>query len=528
MPSGIYQLIEHIGSLHLNEALSDVTIVIEGAKLPAHRVILAQRCDYFRAMFEVGMIESTSKCIEIRETPLNGFKLILKWIYTGRFKFTSIDDAFEVLRLANMYQITELVNKSIHYLKRNISVDVVCMILNESIFLSQDKLTNFILDFVNSKSCELVKHKGFENLSTDALHLILTNRVLAAFDNDIFHAVVGWMKANPTKSAYFHEILKNVIFDTITVEELATVPNDIVDANVLADLACQQRIEKRIPAYQTPDENVTLPKCGVKVITGGRSSFFKKNVGMLKHKIVPPDEGILIDLVRPFLLNSIKMRLLDDFEFETYSYRIAVSVDNITWIRVTDHSKHKCRSLQNLFFKERFVRYIRIVGTASNYGTFEITQFEASYTSNPSQIDPETTLIIPSENVALVQKNAIVTNSYSFSENSIINGRFRDYPDKAAYTFKYSGDPFTIHLPQPYLIDTMKLLLWEDCVYSYKIEVSVDQENWAQVVSEENVSSWRDIDFEKRPVVFIRLTGTCTNVGSFLFKCLHFECFAKS
>uniref|UniRef100_A0A7E4VFV4 F5/8 type C domain-containing protein n=1 Tax=Panagrellus redivivus TaxID=6233 RepID=A0A7E4VFV4_PANRE len=74
----------------------------------------------------------------------------------------------------------------------------------------------------------------------------------------------------------------------------------------------------------------------------------------------------------------------------------------------------------------------------------------------------------------------------------------------------------------------MKLLLWDkdDRVYSYNVEVSVDQVNWTRVFSEERVSSWREIHFNRQPVVFVKLTGTY-NSRTGHFYCVHLECFAK-
>jgi hypothetical protein len=47
----------------------------------------------------------------------------------------------------------------------------------------------------------------------------------------------------------------------------------------------------------------------------------------------------------------------------SYSYYIEVSMDQKDWVRVVDHTKHLCRSWQNLYFPPRVVRFIRIVGT---------------------------------------------------------------------------------------------------------------------------------------------------------------------
>lgn len=57
-----------------------------------------------------------------------------------------------------------------------------------------------------------------------------------------------------------------------------------------------------------------------------------------------------------------------------------------------------------------------------------------------------------------------------------------------------------------------RMLLWDcdDRLYSYYIEVSVNMWDWDMIVdkSHEQCTSWQILSFEKRPVVFIRITGT--------------------
>lgn len=43
-----HHLSECIGSLLFNAEYSDVTLVVEGEHLQAHKLILASSCDYFR------------------------------------------------------------------------------------------------------------------------------------------------------------------------------------------------------------------------------------------------------------------------------------------------------------------------------------------------------------------------------------------------------------------------------------------------------------------------------------------------
>ena len=75
---------EHIGALYLNDEYSDVTLIVEKQPFSAHKVILAARSDYFRALLFGGMKESSEDEIELKDTPLAAFKQLLRYIYTGQ------------------------------------------------------------------------------------------------------------------------------------------------------------------------------------------------------------------------------------------------------------------------------------------------------------------------------------------------------------------------------------------------------------------------------------------------------------
>lgn len=74
-------------------------------------------------------------------------------------------------------------------------------------------------------------------------------------------------------------------------------------------------------------------------------------------------------------------------------------------------------------------------------------------------------------------------------------------------------------------------MLW-DCderSYSYYVEVSGNGWKWDRVVDKtsESCKSWQILQFNPRPVVFIRIVGT-RNTANEVFHCVHFECPARS
>ena len=81
-------LSEHIGALYLNDEYSDVTLVVDNQPFSAHKVILAARSHYFRALLFGGLMESSETAIELQDTPLAAFKQLLRYIYTGQVKLS--------------------------------------------------------------------------------------------------------------------------------------------------------------------------------------------------------------------------------------------------------------------------------------------------------------------------------------------------------------------------------------------------------------------------------------------------------
>ena len=88
----IHFVSEDIEALYLSEEYADVTLVVAGQKFRCHKLILAARSEYFRALLFGGMKESTQSEIELTVSSLHAFKGLLKYIYTGRMSLTNERD----------------------------------------------------------------------------------------------------------------------------------------------------------------------------------------------------------------------------------------------------------------------------------------------------------------------------------------------------------------------------------------------------------------------------------------------------
>jgi hypothetical protein len=75
-------LVEDFRSLLNNQELSDVTFIVEGKKLYAHRCILMARCEPLDRMLNGPMRESYEVTIPIEDTSYQCFYSLLEYLYT--------------------------------------------------------------------------------------------------------------------------------------------------------------------------------------------------------------------------------------------------------------------------------------------------------------------------------------------------------------------------------------------------------------------------------------------------------------
>ena len=75
---------QHFKDLLDNKKYVDVTIVVEGQPVPAHRLILASQSDYFDRLFYGKMREANSSDeMPLPNAPLEAFRLLLEFMYSG-------------------------------------------------------------------------------------------------------------------------------------------------------------------------------------------------------------------------------------------------------------------------------------------------------------------------------------------------------------------------------------------------------------------------------------------------------------
>ena len=556
----------HIGDLALKDDYSDVTFLVEDKRFPAHRVILASRCSYFRALLYGGMKEAEMNIeIAIGDTSADAFEILLKYIYTGKMMIGNVKetDIIDILGLANKYGFAALEFALQKRLLSTLTLDNACILFDVAILYTLPDLQRGTAEFIDRNALDILQSDSFLAMSLDGVRTILQRDSLCVPEKTIFKSVQAWCESNPlpkpsgnisaeelvSKQKQRDSLLAVVRLPLIQTNDLLYIvrPTGLVSPDMLLDAiqaqheSCDGDLSYR--GVLSPNENIATSQHGAQVIQGdmcaslldGDAKNYDGDHGHPIHNMGDDSSNrkercIKIKLGRPSIINHIRM-LLWEKESRSYSYFIEVSMDDKDWFKVIDYSHHLCRSWQNLYFKKRVVRYIRVVGTHGSINkVFHLVTLQAMYSTENVMLEGD--LLVAQSNVATVSMSACIIEGVSRDRNALINGDINTYDWDSGYTCHQLGNgAITVQLAQPYLLSSMRLLLWDidDRTYSYYVKVSCDGENWTVVADKRNVEcqSWQDLEFDRIPATFIKIIGTA-NTANEVFHCVHFECPAST
>lgn len=538
----VKQLSLDIGNLFNNTDYCDLKLIVENVEFKVHKIILAARSEYFRALLFSGMKETNDDCIEIKEARPGAFKLLLQYIYTGKIvlKNEKEESLIDLLGLVHQYGFVELEKSVSAYLESILDIKNVCSIYDISSLYQLKSLEETCARFIDKNSSVIIKQNSLFQLSCDSLASIIGRDSFCAPEIDIFNVVKDWHEHNNVKESKA-QLIDNIRLPLMKLEELLNevrcsnlINSDVIlDAIKLKHESNDMSLKYRGVLY--PNENIATSRYQAIVVKGefksalldGDVNNYDFDRGFTYHPIDDTNQNsIIVKLGNPTIFNQIKL-LLWDKDIRSYSYFIEVSMNEEDWIRVVDYSEYLCRSWQNLYFKPVVARFIKITGVRNTVNRiFHLVSMEVRFTLE--RYDLVNQLIVPHSNVATIMQSAVVLEGVSRTRNALINGDYKNYDWDSGYTCHQLGSgSISIQLAQPYLINSMRILLW-DCdnrSYSYFVETSLDQANWTIVADKRNEAcrSWQVLIFPARPVSFIRITGT-HNTANEVFHCVHFEC----
>eukprot|EP00347_Sterkiella_histriomuscorum_P015743 403355850 len=180
-------LVEDFKQLLNNQELSDVTFIVEGKKLYAHRCILMARCEPLERMVNGHMREAFDLQIQIEDTSYQCFYSLLEYLYTEQVEALNqfetdimtknycsmsqiyINFALDLLSLADQYLVEQLKRKCEEAIQKSIKIDDVCLMLNIAISRGANSLKKRCLQFMMSNFSKIIVLDQFVELPKHVL-----------------------------------------------------------------------------------------------------------------------------------------------------------------------------------------------------------------------------------------------------------------------------------------------------------------------------------------------------------------------
>lgn len=213
---------EFLEKFRCNGELCDVTFLVDGTELKAHRVVLAACSQYFESMFIGEFAEPTDEPIVIEELSDNILESMIIFAYTSRIKLTE-KNVYPVFEAADLLQLTGLKGACFKFFKQQINKSN-CM--RTWLFAESHNCIELLeasLKYIDFNFLDIVR--GREFLDTDQPDVV--NRIISREDlaitseEQVYEAVMAWVQRDLEKRKKCAlEVFKNVRFPSMSKDYL--------------------------------------------------------------------------------------------------------------------------------------------------------------------------------------------------------------------------------------------------------------------------------------------------------------------
>ena len=180
------------------DTLCDITIRVEGMQFRAHRCVLVASSDFMRGLICGDFAERASETVTIDEVASAIFERVLDFCYEGRCSVPEDGSMLEQLaEAAARFQLSELIEAVGLALRRRLSAANCMSVWSLAERLSLEPLKNAAMMTAAEEFMTIADDAAFESLPKLQLEFLLESEHLHAHEDDIYCAIVRWLRARP-------------------------------------------------------------------------------------------------------------------------------------------------------------------------------------------------------------------------------------------------------------------------------------------------------------------------------------------
>ncbi|KAK5970013.1 BACK domain-containing protein [Trichostrongylus colubriformis] len=236
-------LLTQLDKFRTESRLCDVTLVVKGARINAHRLVLAASSKYFEAMFSSGMVESREHDIKMNGIEARTLDALVNFCYSGE---VNIDDnnVQDILAGACLLQLSEVKELCCDFLKKGISLSNCLQIRAVAETYACQTLLHFANGFILLNFQSVLGLEEFHHLPVKQVNeLISSDLLLARSEEQVFEAVMKWVSFDlTTRKSLLFQLLRHVRLPLCQPKFLVGTVS--TNALVMADAACRNLVDE--------------------------------------------------------------------------------------------------------------------------------------------------------------------------------------------------------------------------------------------------------------------------------------------
>lgn len=143
----------------LDEQMRDTVLKVGNRIFKAHKELLVARSPVFASMYQLqpDLEEKKTHELIIPKCTPESFEVFLHYVYTGNADTISTSNVCNLYDFADRYQVDDLKEKCIKFMKNNLSVETVCDIIASSLRDGESRLLKVAIAFFSKNIKKIIQ-----------------------------------------------------------------------------------------------------------------------------------------------------------------------------------------------------------------------------------------------------------------------------------------------------------------------------------------------------------------------------------
>ncbi len=242
-----------VNELREEGKLLDVTLMVEGEEIRAHKLILAANSHYFRSMFAGDMLESRSSSVELKDVEFEAMRLLVDFSYTSQLEITT-DNVLSLLAASSIFDFPAILEATSKFLSAHLHPSNCLGMRALGNTYGSLPLVAAATSHFRNHFTDAVKSEEFLVLSPEVLAKLLdSDEVNVRNEEDVYKAIELWLNHDPDgRNDSLPLVLTHVRLPLLPLEFLRTYvePNRFIRQS----LECRDIVDEAKNVHLFPDD----------------------------------------------------------------------------------------------------------------------------------------------------------------------------------------------------------------------------------------------------------------------------------